>query len=108
QHGNRVVMWRLQRFARRIGGEALADLNDLVAMVGAWASGRYRRMSTSSLLAALGALIYFLMPVDSVPDFLPALGFVDDIAIVARVMKMFRKDIDAFRQWRAEQEEGQQ
>ncbi|MDF1822133.1 MAG: YkvA family protein [Alcanivoracaceae bacterium] len=100
--------FRAQRFARRIGGEALADLNDLVAMVGAWASGRYRRMSTSSLLAALGALIYFLMPVDSVPDFLPALGFVDDIAIVARVMKMFRKDIDAFRQWRAEQEEEQQ
>lgn len=99
--------FRAQRFARRIGGEAFADVNDLVAMVGAWATGRYRRMSTASLLAALGALVYFLMPVDSVPDFIPALGFVDDVAIIARVMKLFRKDIDQYRQWRADQEEQQ-
>lgn len=99
--------FRAQRFARRIGGEAFADVNDLVAMVGAWAAGRYRRMSTASLLAALGALVYFLMPVDSVPDFIPALGFVDDVAIIARVMKLFRKDIDQYRQWRADQEEQQ-
>jgi uncharacterized membrane protein YkvA (DUF1232 family) len=36
----------------------------------------------------LGALAYFVIPFDGMPDLLPALGFADDAAMLAAAMKM--------------------
>ena len=35
-----------------------------------------------------GALAYFVLPVDGVPDILPMLGFTDDAAVLATAMKV--------------------
>ena len=55
-------------------------------------------------MAVLAALVYFLMPLDSIPDFIWAVGFVDDIAVIANVFRLFRNDIQAFREWEAGQQ----
>ncbi|QRO02956.1 DUF1232 domain-containing protein [Archangium violaceum] len=34
-------------------------------------------------LAGLFAVIYFVMPVDALPDFLPILGWLDDIGVLS-------------------------
>jgi uncharacterized membrane protein YkvA (DUF1232 family) len=36
----------------------------------------------------LGALAYFVMPIDVVPDLLPVLGFADDAAVLAAAVKL--------------------
>lgn len=36
----------------------------------------------------LGALAYFVIPFDGMPDILPALGFADDAAMLAAAMKL--------------------
>jgi uncharacterized membrane protein YkvA (DUF1232 family) len=38
--------------------------------------------------ALLGALAYFVLPFDLVPDMLPVLGFADDAAILATAIRM--------------------
>ena len=38
--------------------------------------------------ALLGALAYFVLPFDFVPDFLPVLGFTDDAAVLAAAIKL--------------------
>ena len=38
--------------------------------------------------ALLGALAYFVLPFDAVPDVLPMLGFADDAAILATALRM--------------------
>ncbi|MBS7541132.1 YkvA family protein [Ancylobacter lacus] len=35
-----------------------------------------------------GALAYFIMPTDAVPDLLPMLGFTDDAAVLATALKL--------------------
>lgn len=35
----------------------------------------------------IGALAYFVMPIDVVPDFLPLFGFADDAAMLAAALK---------------------
>jgi len=35
----------------------------------------------------LGALAYFVAPVDAIPDFIAALGYTDDAAVLLAVMK---------------------
>ena len=38
--------------------------------------------------ALIGALAYFVLPFDAVPDVLPFLGFADDAAILATALRM--------------------
>jgi uncharacterized membrane protein YkvA (DUF1232 family) len=38
--------------------------------------------------ALIGALAYFVLPFDAVPDFLPVLGFADDAAILATALRL--------------------
>jgi uncharacterized membrane protein YkvA (DUF1232 family) len=35
----------------------------------------------------VGALAYFILPIDGVPDFLVALGYTDDLAVLVGAMK---------------------
>jgi uncharacterized membrane protein YkvA (DUF1232 family) len=39
-------------------------------------------------LTLMGALAYFILPVDVVPDFLPLIGFGDDAAVLALAIKI--------------------
>lgn len=41
-------------------------------------------------LMLVGALAYFVMPIDVVPDFLPLLGFTDDAAMLAATIATVR------------------
>src|SRR6478609_9328383 len=39
-------------------------------------------------VALLGAVAYFILPFDFIPDMMPALGFTDDAAILATVIRL--------------------
>lgn len=41
----------------------------------------------------LGALAYFVLPTDAIPDFLPALGFTDDAAVLLAVYQVVASHI---------------
>ncbi len=38
--------------------------------------------------ALLGAIAYFILPTDAIPDFLPALGYTDDAAVLLAALKL--------------------
>jgi uncharacterized membrane protein YkvA (DUF1232 family) len=39
-------------------------------------------------VALLGAIAYFILPFDFIPDMMPALGFTDDAAVLATVIRL--------------------
>ncbi len=41
-------------------------------------------------LLIVGALAYFVMPFDAIPDFLPLVGFTDDAAVIAATIAAIR------------------
>jgi uncharacterized membrane protein YkvA (DUF1232 family) len=43
--------------------------------------------------ALVGALAYFVLPFDAVPDFLPVLGFADDAAVLATALRLVASHI---------------
>ncbi len=45
-------------------------------------AGRDRRTPLVARLVALGVAVYALSPIDLIPDFIPVLGYLDDIIIV--------------------------
>jgi len=42
---------------------------------------------------ALGALLYFIIPFDSIPDFAPFVGYLDDIGVIALVVGYLGKQL---------------
>ena len=44
-------------------------------------------------VALLGALAYFILPFDFIPDMMPVLGFTDDAAILATAIRLVAGNI---------------
>ena len=44
-------------------------------------------------VALLGAIAYFILPFDFIPDMMPALGFTDDAAVLATVFRLVAGNI---------------
>ncbi|AYC32218.1 DUF1232 domain-containing protein [Pseudomonas cavernae] len=95
------------RQGRRLTG-VKEDLQLLQALCVAWWRGEYRAISRQALLAVVAALLYFLSPLDAIPDLLFGVGFVDDLAVLAWLMSTWRQELDAFRVWCAVQSPEQQ
>jgi len=43
--------------------------------------------------ALVGALAYFVLPFDAIPDFIPVLGFADDAAVLATALRLVASHI---------------
>ncbi len=41
----------------------------------------------------IGALIYFISPIDAIPDLVPVIGYLDDLGVIVAVMKFLGKEI---------------
>jgi uncharacterized membrane protein YkvA (DUF1232 family) len=52
-----------------------------------------RETPTKVRAILIGALAYFILPADAIPDFLPALGFTDDAGVIAAALAMVARHI---------------
>ncbi len=75
-------------------------------LIKAYAKGTYRKISWQSLVILVASIIYFVMPIDMIPDFILAFGLLDDAAILGWAVKTFSKDIDAFVEWESNNSAG--
>jgi uncharacterized membrane protein YkvA (DUF1232 family) len=83
-------------------GESWDTLMTFSRMVKAYAAGNYRKVPWKTLVAVVGAIVYFIMPLDFVPDIILGLGFADDAALLLWIMRWFKKDMDEFLVWEEE------
>jgi uncharacterized membrane protein YkvA (DUF1232 family) len=65
----------------------------------AYAHGEYREVPWKSLLLVVAAVLYFINPIDVLPDVLPVLGLTDDFAVLLMVYKSLSSDIEKFLLW---------
>ncbi len=79
--------------------ELFTTVELLVKMVKSYLNGEYRNYPKRTLLLILFGLLYFLAPIDAIPDFIPVSGFLDDLTILLWVYKSIQKDIVAYQEW---------
>lgn len=80
-------------------GEAWETLGTLVRLLRAWARGRYTVVPWRTLVFALAGILYFLDPLDLIPDPIPVIGYLDDATVLAFVLRAIRKDVERFLAW---------
>jgi len=88
---------RMQRRFRAVTGE----LSTFVALLKAWVSGDYRRVSTRAIVTVIAAVLYFVVPVDLIPGVIAAVGLLDDAAVIGYVIAVVRDEIAEFESWLA-------
>ncbi len=64
-----------------------------------YATGDYRNIDLKNVVIIITAFVYFLSPIDLIPDFIPMLGFADDIALVSFVFNSVSEEIEKFETW---------
>jgi uncharacterized membrane protein YkvA (DUF1232 family) len=65
----------------------------------AYVKREYTDIPWQSLVLIVAAVLYFLVPVDVIPDFILGLGYLDDAAVIAWVVKTLQSVLDDFRKW---------
>ena len=82
-----------------IAHEAWETLQTMFRLIKLSASGEYTGMPTSTVVAAVAVTIYFLSPIDLIPDFIPVLGLLDDVALVAWFSTTIQDELVKFAEW---------
>jgi len=75
------------------------ELAALIGLLKAYANGTYRGVAKRTLGAIAAAVLYFVMPLDVVPDFVVGLGLIDDAAVIAYVFNKVRGEVREFLAW---------
>ena len=78
------------------------NIPTMVSMVRSYLRGNYTKIPKRTILAIVSALIYFLSPIDVVPDWIPLLGQLDDAIVIASCWNLVNKDVEDYRQWKKE------
>jgi uncharacterized membrane protein YkvA (DUF1232 family) len=82
--------------------EVWEHLKALSRLVNAFVRKEYKEVPWQSLVLSSMALLYFVIPSDLFPDFIPIAGYVDDATIIAFVVNAIKADLDKFLEWEAE------
>ena len=84
--------------------EVASSLKTSLRLIRCYAKGEYRDISMQSLALLVTSLIYLVMPVDAVPDFIAIFGFTDDAALLLWTLRSIMDDLERFTIWEANRE----
>ena len=87
-------------------GSTLSDLPLMIAMVKAWITKEYTVVSPKVIACLVGAILYLIRRKDLISDSIPLVGHVDDLAVMGLALKLSRKELQDFAQWREARQGG--
>ena len=81
---------------------ALKNVRVLYSLFKDTVNGNFKLPATSLAMIG-GGLLYFILPADLVPDFIPVIGYLDDLAVLTTIMNSLNKEIAEYRIWKKKQ-----
>jgi len=72
----------------------------LLSVVKDYWSGAYRQIPYGTIASIVFTLIYVLNPFDLVPDMLPLIGQVDDVAVMGACLLFVEQDLHKYKEWK--------
>ncbi len=78
---------------------ALENVRELYSIFKDTVNGNYH-LHPSNLAMIGGGLLYFILPADFIPDFIPFIGYIDDLAVLTTIMNSLKEEISEYRNWK--------
>ena|SRR5690554_3230777 len=79
--------------------ESKSQIEVVFRMLKAYYNKEYRGVSSRTLGLLVLGLLYFVLPVDFIPDFIPMVGYIDDLTVIMAIFKSLNTDIEKFTEW---------
>ena len=73
-------------------------VNTFIRMVRSSLRGEYQ-LPWKSVVLIVAGLVYFVSPVDIIPDFIPMSGLIDDVSIILWIFSTLQEDIEQYSNW---------
>lgn len=74
----------------------------MLEMLNSYRTGDYTNAPKRTILFIAVGILYFISPIDLIPDFLFGMGLIDDAAVLAFIAKQIHNDIHKYEEWKAE------
>ena len=81
----------------------VADLPVMVSMVKSYVKKEYEA-SPKVIATIVSAFLYLIKRKDLIPDSIPILGQLDDVAVIALALKFVEPELKAFASWKEQQQ----
>lgn len=81
-------------------GDKLARIPLFASLLYDYFKGYYTEIPIGSLLSLMACLVYFVSPIDLVPDVIPFFGYFDDAACLALCWQWISSDILEYQTWK--------
>ncbi len=78
----------------------LGEMATMLSLMRDWVNGSYRAIPVGSIVMIVATILYFVSPLDFIPDFIPFAGFSDDAVIVAFAWKQIKSDLKKYELWK--------
>lgn len=82
-----------------LAGSTLVMIPTLVQMVKSYVKKEYTSIPVSSIIAIISALLYWLAPIDVIPDTIPGIGYIDDTSVIGFCLKLINNDLKKYKEW---------
>lgn len=83
----------------KLGG-ALAYIPKMGMLINSYIRGQYMDVPIGTIIGVIGVVMYFVLPIDAVPDFVPGVGYLDDAAVASGSLYLIKGDLDEYMRWR--------
>ena len=77
------------------------DVKLMVGLVTDYLKGNYKEVPWNVIASITGAVVYFVSPVDFIPDFIPVVGYLDDAIVIKLALSFAGPDLEKYKQWKA-------
>ena len=81
-------------------GGTLAEIPIMASLIKSYVKKEYTDIPIGTIIAVISALIYFVSPIDIIPDNIPGVGYIDDGVVIAVCLKMVDSDLQEYKIWR--------
>ena len=82
-----------------VAADLISDVPLMIGMVKGYINRTYESVSPKVIAILVAAFIYLVKRKDLVPDALPILGLVDDLAVLGLALKLSEPELKAFKAW---------
>ncbi len=85
-------------------GQYAAKLPLMLSMIRSYIAKEYTEVSPKVVVSMVGALVYMLKGKDLIPDKIPVIGAVDDLAVLGLALQVNSSELETYAKWREEKD----
>ena len=93
---------QLEKKLKVIPEGTISMVPTMASMLKSYVKKEYTKVPVKTIIALISALLYVVLPIDVIADYIPVVGYVDDAAVVAACLKLIGSDLNEYQQWKQE------